>query len=310
MGVTRAQCPACAANIPDDGYSEVLTCNYCGTRVTIHRSRPAAPLTRTVGTAPRPRTERDELLERLRTEEASWDRRIRAAEGMGGADIALPLVAGVLVFGVMVMIAYAFDKQFEQLGLLALPAAAVFWLSGPIVAIVINRLRARGRTKRALIIARHRDEALGPLRARIAQLEKPAPLTEKQRRVQTLEFERQDLRRRIDQAYLMPEAERTSGRADFFMFPSMGCLVFFLWLAIGTTIIFNYAEEHSNLVGFIVWVGPFLGFFFISTVPILWRAITRRIRVRKLEEQRDEIAPKLQAKLNEVESELARLTRS
>ena len=306
-GTTRAQCPACAANIPDDGYSDVLTCNYCGTRVAIHRPQPPSP--RPAAPKPRVRTEHDELLERLRTEESSWDRRIRAAEGMGGADIALPLVAGVLVFGVMVMIAYAFDKQFEKLGILTLPAAAVFWLSGPAAAIVVNRLRARGRMKRALVIARHRDEALGPLRARIAQLEKPAPLTEKQRRVQTLEFERHDLRRRIDQAYLMPEAERTSGRADFFMFPAIGCLVFGLWIAIGATIIFNWYEEHSNLVGFIVWVGPLIAWFLISTVPIIWRAITRRIRVRRLEEERDAIAPKLQAKLNEVESELARLTR-
>ncbi len=41
---TRAQCPACGANIDDDGRSRVIECAYCKTRVTLRREpKPAAP---------------------------------------------------------------------------------------------------------------------------------------------------------------------------------------------------------------------------------------------------------------------------
>ncbi|HYC88262.1 MAG TPA: hypothetical protein VEO54_03555 [Thermoanaerobaculia bacterium] len=57
------------------------------------------------------------------------------------------------------------------------------------------------------------------------------------------------------------------------------------------------------------FLAPFVLLIFGIIVPLIWRAASRRARVRKLEEERDAIAPKLQARLNELESELARLTR-
>ncbi len=40
---SRAQCPACGANIDDDGRSRVIECMYCKTRVTLRRESPPPP---------------------------------------------------------------------------------------------------------------------------------------------------------------------------------------------------------------------------------------------------------------------------
>lgn len=303
---SRAQCPGCAASIADDGYSAVLTCAYCGTRVTVHRDRahtPPAP-------QPRPRTERDLLLERLANEERDWDVRIRAAERLGGADVLLPLFAAAMAMIPMFLVVAnsddpAFRQKWEPL------AGCAFWTLGPLAAIVVHRLRARVRMKRAQVIAGHRDEALAPLRARLAELQRPAPLTEKQRRMQTLQYEQQETRRRLDRAYLLPEEVRTSGKADFFVVPVLGCGIWFLFSAITLTILTNgWTEEISELGAMTFFLSPFAILLFGVIVPLILRPLRRRARVRRLEAERDEIAPKLQARLNEIESELARLTRS
>ena len=42
---SRAQCPACGANIADDGRSKVIECSYCRTKVTLRREPlPPPPL--------------------------------------------------------------------------------------------------------------------------------------------------------------------------------------------------------------------------------------------------------------------------
>lgn len=304
---SRAQCPGCAANIADDGYSSVLTCAYCGTRVSVHRRDAHAPPS---APEPRPRTERDLLLERLQAEERNWDVRIRAAERIGGADVLLPLLAAaVMMFAVFTVATIyddrAVDQPWEPL------AGCAFWTLGPLAAIVVHRLRARVRMQRAKVIAGHRDEALAPLRVRIAELERPAPLSEKQRRIRTLQVERDETRRRLDRAYLLPEEVRTSGKADFILIPAIGCGIWFVFIGVTMTIITSRPnDEVSDTAAVLFFLVPFVILVFGVIVPLIWRPLRRRARVRRLEAERDEIAPKLQARLNEIESELARLTRS
>jgi hypothetical protein len=305
-GVTRVQCPACAANIADDGYSDVLTCVYCGTRVNVERPRatPSRP-------APKQRTDADILRERLANEEREWDVRIRRAESVGGGDILWPLFTAVFVFIVLFIVAKAIDSTVSK-SIFAPVLGCFFWIAGPLAGIVVFRLLARKRTKRALVVAGHRDEALAPLRARLAQLTKPAPLTEKERRLQQLQFERNEVKRRIDLAYQAPENERISGSHDMISIPAMGCGAFVLIFGLGLTLLFNSPQEYqdSNVWAGIAFVGPVVLLPFMVIVPLVWRAIARRARVKKLEAERDEWAPKLQQRLNELEDELARLTRS
>ena len=305
-GVTRVQCPACAANVADDGYSDVLTCVYCGTRVNVERPR-AAP---SRPAAQKPRTDADILRERLAAEERDWDVRIRRAESVGGGDILWPLFTAAGVFIVLFIVAKAIDDTVSK-SIFAPVVGCFFWLAGPLAGIVVFRLLARKRMKRALVVAGHRDEALAPLRARLAQLTKPAPLSEKERRLQQFLFERNEVKRRLDLAYEAPESARISGSHDIISIPALGCLAFVLIFALGMTLLFNSPQEYqdSNVWAGLAFVGPLLLLPFMVIVPLVWRAIARRARVKKLEAERDEWAPRLQQRLNELEDELGRLQR-
>lgn len=300
---TRAQCPGCSASLADDGYSDVLTCAYCGTRVTVHR-----PHTPPRAAVPRTNPELDALHARLSEEERAWQVRIRAAERVGSADVALPLLGlGFMALVVFITASIADDPKVDQAW--EPLAGCAFWVLGPLVAISIHRLMARRREKRARVVAGHRDEALAPLRARIAEMERPAPPTERQRRIQMLQYERDETRRRLDRAYLAPEEVRTSGKADIIRIPLAGCGAFLLFFAAVMAVMTNMPDQQvSDTMAVLFFLGPFVFLILAIVVPLVWRSMSRRARVRTLEEERDRDAPKLQQRLHGIESELARLS--
>ena len=304
---SRAQCPACSASIADDGYSSVLTCAYCGTRVTVHRPHSSAP-------APAPavrreRTERDLLVERLASEERDWSLRVSAARRWGAADAGYPILAAAVVTFVLFSILVPLDREMEQRGLTPL-AACVFWFSGPVAAILIYVSMSRRRRARAQVVAGHRDEALAPLRAHIAHLDRQPPLSEKERRIQALTFERDETRRQLDLAYHRVEDARTGGAGDMVAIPAIGCTAFAVF-AIISMFLFAMLDPHeqSDSTALFVMCGPAAALVLGLVVPLVWRPLARRKRVAQFEKERDETAPKLQQRLNELEAELVRLTR-
>lgn len=323
MTMQKAICPSCGAPLPGDGYSAFVQCGYCGTRVNIPPAfAPPPPVGARAPQQPqRPRSpleiERDDLLQRLRQQEHEWQVRIGRAGAIGAADILAPL-AGAIVFPAVIAIvmmmlgAERLSANHEALGALL---GCSFWLSIPIVALVIYRALARRREKRARIVAGHRDQALAPLRARIAQMEQqlagPVVISERQRRLEALTMQRRELAQQIDFAYARVENARGAA-ADLVFVPLTGCgagaLVAMLIAAWGTRF-FTKVELWSDEQAGWALVAAFVLPIPVAIVAAIARWVRRRYRVAKLTAERDVLVPTLQKQLNDVENELQRLTR-
>jgi len=99
-------CPNCGANVHDDGESDIVSCRFCGTDVTIPRMR-------------RPFSRRELELERdqLRARDAEWTTRIQQAGKRGPADFLSPpigccgLYFALFVIGSLTLSAMGFKES-------------------------------------------------------------------------------------------------------------------------------------------------------------------------------------------------------
>ncbi|HKR64146.1 MAG TPA: hypothetical protein VJZ00_10470 [Thermoanaerobaculia bacterium] len=149
------KCPRCAAVLRDDG-SAVVPCAYCGARIEVSPERT--------------RQQRAQLTANLAAATKDWDLRIAQAHVITLPDIIAMLLYGTAV-GFVMWVFTGVVLAVAQADVEHMSWAWSFFLAFSLTAASVYRRDVRNRRKVADTIRVQREQALTPLRARLAELD-------------------------------------------------------------------------------------------------------------------------------------------
>jgi len=153
------KCPGCGAPLRDDGVSASITCSYCNTRFFISGERA--------------KREHDRLTAQIAAAKKAWDIRITQAQLPALVDWVRALFLGG-VGAIAVMLIVVVLLAVTQLGsddTIGIAMGASFWISFLLLAMHVFKRDARKRKTAAVALTIERDEALRPLREKLAELD-------------------------------------------------------------------------------------------------------------------------------------------
>jgi DNA-directed RNA polymerase subunit RPC12/RpoP len=152
-------CPGCGAPLRDDGVSASITCGYCNTRFFVSGERA--------------KREHDRLAAQIAAAKKEWDLRITHAQVAALVDWARALFLGgvgavAVVLIVLVILAISGIFSEDTFGIVM---GTTFWISFILLTRHVYMGDARKRKAAAVALTIERDEALRPLREKLAELD-------------------------------------------------------------------------------------------------------------------------------------------
>jgi DNA-directed RNA polymerase subunit RPC12/RpoP len=152
-------CPGCGAPLRDDGVSASITCGYCNMRFFVSGERA--------------QREHDRLAAQIAAAKKEWDLRITHAQVAALVDWVRALFlggVGAIAVVLIVLVITAISGVFSE-DTFGIVMGTTFWISLILLTRHVYMGDARKRKAAAVALTMERDEALRPLREKLAELD-------------------------------------------------------------------------------------------------------------------------------------------